>query len=41
MGMSNKNPFITLVTKPGDYLLSGAKELLGLYTEKCKEAGIL
>jgi len=41
MGVSNKNPFIVLATKPGDYLLTGANELLNIYTEKCKEAGIL
>ncbi len=41
MGMGNKSPFIALMTKSGDHLLSGAKELLTVYIEKAKEAGIL
>jgi transcription-repair coupling factor (superfamily II helicase) len=35
-----KNPFICLMTKPGDHLLTGATELLKTYIEKTKEAGV-
>ncbi|MBR7101871.1 MAG: transcription-repair coupling factor [Clostridia bacterium] len=34
-----KNPFICLMTKSGDHLLTGAKELLETYIEKFKESG--
>ena len=34
-----KNPYICLMTKSGDHLLTGAKELLATYIEKIKEAG--
>ena len=34
-----KNPYMCLMTKSGDHLLTGAKELLNLYIEKSKESG--
>ena len=34
-----KNPYICLMTKSGDHLLTGATELLKTYIEKSKESG--
>jgi len=35
-----KNPYICLMTRSGDHLLTGAKELLISYIEKSKESGV-
>ena len=35
-----KNPFICLMTKSGDHLLTGATELIKSYIEKSNEAGV-